>query len=420
MGVKNPKRLLEDIPNKIKGAMNIALDVNLIEEDELPVIEIVVPKYPAPVLCRGVLYYRSGATLQRLTGSDLERFIMMKRGWQWDMTPVPGVMVEDLENSAIQYFRDNAIKAKRLKEEYLAYTNAELLDKLGLIENGFLTIAAVMLFHAHPEKWVVGAYTKIGYFADSADIAFQDVVDGPLIYLPDKVVDLIYTKYLRAVISYDGIHRIESYPYPREAIREAALNAITNKRYEQGVPVQIRIYDDHAIFFNDGQLPENWTVDTLFATHKSIPYNPLIANAYYYAGFIESWGRGIEKMVKSCKADNIPTPEFDVTAGDINLTFTTIPERVIHMSIESADSINDTDLGQGDKNPVIDDVIERNKELFSKILTQIERKPTITIKELAATIGVSDRQIARKIKELKKLSIIQRAGSDRGGHWIIR
>ena len=30
--------------------------------------------------------------------------------------------------------------------------------------------------------------------------------------------------------------------------------------------------------------------------HASKPYNPAIANAFYLAGFIESWGRGIEKM----------------------------------------------------------------------------------------------------------------------------
>ncbi|MDR0501129.1 MAG: hypothetical protein LBG97_07840 [Coriobacteriales bacterium] len=207
----------------MKAAMNIVVDVNLRKEGELSYIEISVPKYPSPVLCRGVLFCRSGATLQRLTGSDLERFVMMKRGWQWDATPVPGVSVKDLDAGSIQLFREAAAEAQRLEEGFLRYSDEALLDKLGLVDNGALTIAAILLFHAHPEKWVVGAYTKVAYFENDADIAFQDMVSGPLIAQPDKTVDLIYSKYLWAAISYDGIRRIEDYPYPRTAMREAYL-----------------------------------------------------------------------------------------------------------------------------------------------------------------------------------------------------
>jgi ATP-dependent DNA helicase RecG len=419
-GLKRTKKLMEDIPNKVKSAMNIVVDVNLHEEDGERYIEIVVPKYPSPVLCKGILFYRSGATLQRLTGSDLERFVMMRRGWQWDKTPVPDVKVSDLDANAIRIFKDAAKKAKRLDEEVFDYTDEELLDKLGLIDNGFLTIAAVLLFHAQPEKWVVGAYSKVAYFESDAEILYQDVVSGPLIEQPDKTVDLIYSKYLRALISYEGIRRIEDFPYPRPALREAVLNAITNKHYEKGAPVQIRVYDDHLILFNDGQLPENWTVDTLFVPHKSVPYNPLIANTYYYAGFIESWGRGIEKIVKSCNEEGIPLPEFDVATGDIKLTFTTIPERVIHVTRKNSGSITNTDLGHPEGQDVLDNVRDKRQANYGLILTNIQRNPSITTTELAEALGVSDRQVRRLIKELKDLSVLVRKGSDRSGSWIIR
>ena len=50
-----------------------------------------------------------------------------------------------------------------------------------------------------PGKWVTGAYIKIGYFGDS-DLRYQDEVHGPLILQADKVVELIYTKYMKALI----------------------------------------------------------------------------------------------------------------------------------------------------------------------------------------------------------------------------
>ena len=39
-------------------------------------------------------------------------------------------------------------------------------------------------------------------------------------------MDLLFTKYIKAAISYEGIKRIEKYEYPKDAVREALLNAI--------------------------------------------------------------------------------------------------------------------------------------------------------------------------------------------------
>lgn len=65
-----------------------------------------------------------------------------------------------------------------------------------------------------------------------------------------------------------------------------------------GTPIQIRVKDDEMIISNRCILPEGWTVDTLMEPHDSISYNPDIANVFYRAGYIERWGRGVEKSVK--------------------------------------------------------------------------------------------------------------------------
>lgn len=41
----------------------------------------------------------------------------------------------------------------------------------------------------------------------------------------DKIVELVYLKYMRAKIIYEGMQRIERYFVPEEALREALLNA---------------------------------------------------------------------------------------------------------------------------------------------------------------------------------------------------
>ncbi|MBS6397319.1 MAG: hypothetical protein KH452_09255 [Clostridiales bacterium] len=55
-----------------------------------------------------------------------------------------------------------------------------------------------------------------------------------------------------------------------------------------------------------------------------------MANVFYLAGFIESWGRGIEKICETCKADDLPAPEFMVNPGDIIVKFTAPEDRIVH------------------------------------------------------------------------------------------
>lgn len=61
-------------------------------------------------------------------------------------------------------------------------------------------------------------------------------------------MELLFTKYIKSEISYEGISRIEKYEYPRDAVREALLNAIAHKDYSGGTPIQISVYNDKIIF----------------------------------------------------------------------------------------------------------------------------------------------------------------------------
>jgi ATP-dependent DNA helicase RecG len=64
-------------------------------------------------------------------------------------------------------------------------------------------------------------------------------------------------------------------------------------------------------------LPFGWTAETLLGSHSSKPYNPDIARVFYRAGYIESWGRGIQKICDACKNLGTKTPEYIVYDEDI-------------------------------------------------------------------------------------------------------
>ena len=317
-GICNAEKLLEDIPNKIVSTMNIIADVNLIEENGLEYIEIIVDSYPFPVNYRGKYYYRSGSTMQEIKGIELLKFLYERQGKTWDSVPIPGETADALSMEALQEFRKKSVYKKRLSKIAAEVNDKLLLENLKLFEGENLIRAAILMFHPDPEKWVTGAYIKIGYFGESdSDLRYQDEIHGPLILQADKAVELIYTKYMKALIDYEGLQRTETYMFPMEGFREILLNAINHKDYSTGIPIQISIYEDKIYVWNDGKWPDNLPVDKIYEKHSSIPYNPKIADVFYKAGEIEAWGRGFDKIMEVCKEEKAPYPVIDANARGV-------------------------------------------------------------------------------------------------------
>lgn len=321
VGVKNAKKMLEELPNKITTVLGIVADVNLHQTPQGDYIEIAVETQPNPVNYKGEYHYRSGSTKQELKGQALDKFLLQKYGRKWDGVTVPGVSVSDLKQETFDFYKGKGIEAKRLDEKCRKETPGQLLENLKLMDNGQLKRASILLFHPDPEKFVTGAYIKIGFFRSESDLQFQNDIHGNLFEQVEQTMELLLTKYTKALISYKGLSRIETYEYPEEALREALLNAVAHKDYSGGAPIQIRVYPDRIRIWNEGQLPENWTVKNLLQEHSSRPYNPDIANAFFRSGYVESWGRGISKIEEQCASAGLPAPIFTNEGSDFFVVF---------------------------------------------------------------------------------------------------
>jgi len=245
VGVPNARRLLEEIPNKVRDLLGIVVAVHLREEQGRELIDIEVEPSPTPISYRGEYHVRSGSTKQELRGPALSAFLLRRLGRHWDGAPVPDVAVSDLDPETLRAFRGYAVRSHRVSEATLQDADAELLERLHLTDGGFLKRAALLLFHPDPERFVAGASVKIGFFASDADVRFHDLVAGNLFRQVASTLELLGTKYLRAQISYEGVQRVETLPVPDAALREVVLNAVIHKDYSVGAPVQVRVYDDH-------------------------------------------------------------------------------------------------------------------------------------------------------------------------------
>jgi ATP-dependent DNA helicase RecG len=319
VGVEDYKKLMDEIPNKIKNLMGIIAEVNLLQDSDKHFIEIIVQSYSVPISLRGRYYYRSGSVKQELTGTALNEFLLKRAGLTWDEVVEPRATFADIDDETFRLFLQMA-KEKGRMPEIDGLTIEQIFEKLRLTENGQLKRAAIIMFGKDPVRFYPGAFVKIGRFGKSdTDLRFQEVEEGNLIVLLRNVLEQLNHKFLIRPIEFEGMYRIEKHEYPVPAVREMLLNALIHRTY-MGAFIQIRVYDDKINIWNDGMLPEGISLEKLKQPHSSKPRNLIIADVCFKGGLIDAWGRGTIRIIDTCKEAELPEPELIERDGGFLVT----------------------------------------------------------------------------------------------------
>jgi len=392
-GVEGYKKLMEDIPNKIRNHMGISADVNLLQEDDKYYIEIVVQPYSVPISLHGQYFYRSGSVKMELTGNSLNEFLLKRSGLTWDEVTEPRAIFEDIDEKSFKAYLVMAKEKDRLPDVE-GLTMEEIFSKLRLTKNGELTRAAIILFGKDPRRFSTNAFVKIGYFKGDADLRFQDVEEGNIIVLLKSVLERLDHKYLTRSIEFKGMLRLEHSEYPIPALREMLLNALVHRKY-MGSFIQIRVYDDKITIWNDGRLPEEITLESLKHVHSSYPRNPLIADVCFKGGLIDSWGRGTVRIIETCKEAGLPEPElterdggFLVTLFKDNLT----EEQLVKLGLNARQV---------------------------KAVQYVKEKSRITNSDYQTINEISDRTSSRDLEDLVAKGVLKRVGDKKSAYYEI-
>ena len=148
------------------------------------------------------------------------------------------------------------------------------------------------------------------------------------------------------------------------------------------------------MIWNYGELPENWTIDTLQKKHSSIPHNPDISNAFFRIGYIEAWGRGIRKMNEQCVAAGLPQPLYYYESSGFWVVF-------------RKDLFNEEDLQAKGLNP---------RQI--KAVLYVKEKGKITNKEYQEISKVSKRTASSDLADLvDKYGLLENFGVGAGSHY---
>jgi ATP-dependent DNA helicase RecG len=394
VGVNDYKKLMDEIPNKTVNHLGLVVDVNLHTSGDKHYIEIVVHVSSVPVAYHGIYHYRSGSTKQELKGIALQNLLLRKIGKKWEDMPMRDFSLKDLNENTIRTFVDKAISKDRIPSDAKKMKLGILLKNLGLItEQGELTNGAILLFGKNPARIGITASFKIGRFGKSShDLLFQDIIETNIFDMPDRVIEILKMKYLIRPISYSGLERQEPLEYPETALREAILNAIIHKEYLSTYTF-LRVYDDRLHLWNPGTLPEELSVEELRKDHSSYPRNRNIANVFFKAGYIESWGRGTNKIIDACIEAGLPEPLIREEQGGVSIVF--LKEAPLKR------------YGLGDRQ--------------IKALTFLKTNERITNQQYQHLFNVSKRTASNDLQLLLEKNLVSKVGSTgKGTHYILQ
>ncbi|MGB0372251.1 MAG: ATP-binding protein [Opitutales bacterium] len=400
VGLKGAEKLLEDLPNKIRDKLGLMPAIELHEEAGKASIEIIVEPSSVPISLRGAYYWRSGSVKQELTGTALNDFLLKKMGLTWDRVIEPNATLDDIDPVAIEGFKTDATKAGRLPD-LSDLSVEEILKKLRLTTRDGITRAALVLFGKDPGEFYPNLFVKIGRFGQSeTDLRFQEVVEGSLITMLPEIIEQLEKKFLTKPVRFEGIQRIEELEYPVEALREMLLNALVHRNY-LGSMTQMKVYDARLTLWNAGTLPDELSIEQLFQPHESIPRNPLIAEVCYRAGYIDSWGRGVEKIGEACEAARLPAPVFIERSGGVLV-------ELFRTGSEKSEVKNEV------KNEV------KSKVKTPDLLMQfLKVNPTATLQDAAGELGKSISSMEKVSAQLRKEGKLRYVGPQKGGHWEV-
>jgi ATP-dependent DNA helicase RecG len=378
--------------------------------DRVPVADgrevLVVSVHQGPVRpysYKGVAYRRIGNTSPEMSRDEYNRMLFERvHGEQrWENQPAIGWAVADLDANEIRRTVEESIRRGR-SEDPGTRDPEELLRGLGLVKDGVVLRAAVVLFGRADriEAELPQCLLRVARFRGLDRTEFLDNRQ-----FHGNAFELLANaeRFLREHLPVAGriapglFERVDDPLYPPVALREALANAFCHRDYAiGGGSVAVAIYDDRLEVTSSGSLHFGLTAEALFLPHESLPWNPLIARVLFRRGIIESWGRGTIKMAELTASAGLPRPDIEDVGGCVTVRFR--PSRYVPPQR----------VGR--------DVTERQRAILA-LLDQAGG--VLALREIRAGLPslASERQVREDLTTLRTLGLAIPEGHGRGARW---
>ena len=307
-------RNIEETKNRLLGIMGMRVDVEEVQHTDGRVLVFDIPSRPTgvPLEHHGQYWMRSGEAVVGMTQDKLRR-IFDETMTDFSSGICAAARLDDLDPNALNVLRD--LWYQRSKNQHIkSCTDEQLLKDAELLIAGQVTYAALIM---------LGTHRALGKFLGQAEIVFEyrpDDVPGPAAerhefrqgFLPvlDEIWRLIDKRndlqHFQHALCYQEVPIYNEY-----VIREAVLNAVCHRSYQEGGSVFVRQFPQRIEIDSPGGFPDGITPENIL--YKQIRRNHRIADVLSKCGLVEKAGQGYDKIYSECIKQSKSLPDFSKT-----------------------------------------------------------------------------------------------------------
>lgn len=301
---------------------------------------------------------------------------------------------EIVERSSINDIDDNIIDLYRQHMGLSDKPSDEILEARGMLVDGKLTNAGILLFGNNPTKYLPQARLRFirydGLFAGtgkSLNIIKEKTFDGAIPQIIMNAKAFIKTQ-MREFQYLNNEGLFEKMPeYPEFAWFEGIVNALTHRNYSnRGEHIKFVMFDDRIEIYSPGLLPNIVTIENIINTRYS--RNPKIARILSEFGWVKEMNEGVKRIYTEMQNVFLKDPVYSEPGYQVLLL---LENNILNRHIRIYDALKKK-MSQDDFNNLNDD---------EKIILQyLIMNETITAKQVA---NITNRSVVTARKTLKIL-----------------
>jgi ATP-dependent DNA helicase RecG len=293
--------------------LKVRIETEELFEGSNRVLIIHVPSRPVGKVLKfeDVPLMRVGEDLHPMSDEQLYK-ILQEQEPDFSARICDGLTIDHLDLSAIDKMKEQ-YAIKRKNPSFKDKSNEQVLNDLGLIDEGHLTYAALILLGKKKsiQRYLsqAGVIWEFRFNEGQINHDFREEVCLPLFIGITHLWNLINGKNGDIPIR-EGAY-INALPtFNEEVIREAVLNAIAHRDYTITSSVVVKQYPKKMIINNPGGFPKGVTKDNLL-TISSTPRCRLMAEILEKTGLVERSGQGVDKIFSYTISEGKTPPSYD-------------------------------------------------------------------------------------------------------------
>lgn len=267
----------------------------------------------------GLFKQRVGKNCMPLDPTAFQRAQISTAAVDWSGAPAMGIGLNDLDPLQIERARQ-ILRSKAPSSGLIELPDQAFLQGLEAVRAGQVTHTGMLLFARREVLAQRCPQAQFHYvFHDSeTTVARNDLERLPLLEVVERI-EQIFTGPMNPEKEIElGLFKLRIPQFPIEGVREAVLNALTHRDYQNPGEVLVRHSTNELVVtspggFVDGITPEN------ILRHEAVPRNRTLANALVKLRLVESSGIGRRRIFRSALIYGKRRPEYTTDGHSVTL-----------------------------------------------------------------------------------------------------